>query len=166
AVATAPAVIVRDQFNNPVAGVAVVFAVGSGSGTSSITGADQTTNASGIATVGSWTLGRTTGGYTLTASSAGLTGSPVTFTATATAGAAARLAMATQPSGTVQNGVIFPQQPVVQLQDASGNPVSQSGTTVTAAIASGGGTLGGTATATTNSAGTAVFTNLSIIGTV
>ena len=272
AVATAPAVIVRDQFNNPVAGVAVVFAVGSGSGTSSITGADQTTNASGIATVGSWTLGRTTGGYTLTASSAGLTGSPVTFTATAraaapasiavsagnnqsapagsavptppavvlrdqfdnpvagvavtfavaagggsvnpttpvttgadgiaavtswtlgttagtnrltatasgsgitgnplsftatgTAGAAARLAMATQPSGTVQSGVIFPQQPVVQLQDASGNPVSQSGTTVTAAIASGGGTLGGTATATTNSAGTAVFTNLSIIGTV
>ncbi|PYO69270.1 MAG: hypothetical protein DMD69_03370, partial [Gemmatimonadetes bacterium] len=272
AVATAPAVIVRDQFNNPVAGVAVVFAVGSGSGTSSITGADQTTNASGIATVGSWTLGRTTGGYTLTASSAGLTGSPVTFTATAraaapasiavsagnnqsapagsavptppavvlrdqfdnpvagvavtfavaagggsvnpttpvttgadgiaavtswtlgttagtnrltatasgsgitgnplsftatgTAGAAARLAMATQPSGTVQSGVIFPQQPVVQLEDASGNPVSQSGTTVTAAIASGGGTLGGTATATTNSAGTAVFTNLSIIGTV
>src|SRR5439155_1403283 len=77
AVATAPAVIVRDQFNNPVAGVAVVFAVGSGSGTSSITGADQTTNASGIATVGSWTLGRTTGGYTLTASSAGLTGSRV-----------------------------------------------------------------------------------------
>ncbi len=270
AVTTPPAVIVRDQFNNPVAGVAVVFAVGSG--TSSITGADQTTNASGIATVGSWTLGRTTGVYTLTATSAGLTGSPVTFTATAsaaapasiavsagnnqsapagtavptppavvlrdqfdnpvpgvavtfavaagggsvnpttpvttgadgiaavtswtlgttaganrltaaasgsgitgnplsftatgTAGAAARLAMATQPSGTVQSGVIFPQQPVVQLEDASGNPVNQSGTTVTAAIASGGGTLGGTATATTNAAGTAVFTNLFITGTV
>ena len=44
------------------------------------------TDASGIATVGSWTLGAAAGANTLTATSAGLTGSPVTFTATGDAG--------------------------------------------------------------------------------
>src|SRR5947208_2345735 len=66
---------------------------------------------------------------------------------------------------TAQSGVAFAQQPVVQLRDASGNPVSQTGVTVTAAIASGGGTLGGTLTATTNGSGVASFTNLAITGT-
>src|SRR2546430_8137938 len=42
------------------------------------------------------------------------------------------------------SGVAFLQQPVIQLQDASGNSVSQVGVTVRASIASGGGTLGGT----------------------
>src|SRR2546429_1077444 len=70
----------------------------------------------------------------------------------------------TQPSTTAQSGVAFAQQPVVQLRDASGNPVSQTGVTVTAAIASGGGTLGGTLTATTNGSGVASFTNLAITG--
>ena len=51
----------------------------------SVTGGNQTTNASGIATVGSWTLGTTTGANTLTATSTGLTGSPLTYNATATA---------------------------------------------------------------------------------
>ena len=40
------------------------------------------------------------------------------------------------------------QQPVIQLQDANSNAVSQSGVVVTAEVASGGGTLSGTATAT------------------
>src|SRR5204862_713831 len=76
---------------------------------------------------------------TLTASATGLTGSPVTFTATATAGAAAKLAITTEPSSSAQSGAPFAQQPVVQLQDANGNPVSQSGVTVTAVVASGPG---------------------------
>src|SRR5439155_1639743 len=49
-------------------------------------------------------------------------------------------------------------------RDASGNPASQAGVTVTAAIATGGGTLGGTLTATTNGSGVASFTNLAITG--
>ena len=81
-----PSVIVRDAGNLPVAGVAVTFAVASGAGT--ITGAVATTNASGIATVGSWTLGALAGANTLTATSAGLAGSPVTISATATAAVA------------------------------------------------------------------------------
>lgn len=82
-VAIPPSVIVRDASNNPVAGVLVTFAIASGGG--SLTGASQTTNATGIATVGSWTLGAPAGANTITAASAGLTGSPLTFTATGTA---------------------------------------------------------------------------------
>src|SRR5205823_5913121 len=165
AVATPPSVIVRDQFNNPVAGVAVTFAVAPGEGAVDPTTA-VTTNGSGIAAATSWTLGPTDGTNTLTASSAGLTGSPVTFTATGTPGAAARLALTTPPSSTAQNGVPFAQQPVLQVQDVNGNPISQSGTTVTASIASGpsGATLGN-ATATTGSNGAASFSGLRLSGT-
>ena len=84
AVSTAPSVIVKDAKNDPIAGVTVAFAVATGGG--SVTGASAVTNASGIATVGSWKLGVAAGVNTLTATSAGLTGSPVTFTATGTPG--------------------------------------------------------------------------------
>jgi plastocyanin len=43
------------------------------------------TGTNGIATIGSWTLGDSPGSNSLSASAAGLTGSPVTFTAMATA---------------------------------------------------------------------------------
>ena len=78
AVSTPPSVIVEDTNDNPVSGVSVTFAVASGGG--SVTGLTATTDAAGIATVGSWTLGATAGANTLTASSDSLTGSPVTFT--------------------------------------------------------------------------------------
>src|SRR5256886_11048075 len=90
AVSTPPSVIVKDANGNPVAQVAVTFAAAPGNGT--ITGGSQTTNGSGIATVGSWTLSATAGSNTLTATSGSLSGSPVTFTATGTAGAAATIA--------------------------------------------------------------------------
>ncbi len=82
AVSTAPSVLVTDANNNPVSGVSVTFAVASGGG--SITGGTATTDAAGIATVGSWMLGTTAGANTLTVTSAGLTGSPLTFAAAAT----------------------------------------------------------------------------------
>ena len=83
AVASPPAVIVRDGAGNPMAGVAVTFAVTSGGGTVNPATA-VTTNASGIAAVTSWTLGPTAETNTLTATAAGngIAGNPVTFTAT------------------------------------------------------------------------------------
>src|SRR5204862_5646103 len=110
---------------NPVQGVTVTFAAAAGSG--GVTGGTQTTNGSGIATVGSWTLSTTAGTNTLAAASSGLTGSPVTFTAEGTAGAATKLVLTTAPSSSAQSGVALAQQPVLQLEDANGNPVSQSG---------------------------------------
>src|SRR5438874_2568834 len=97
AVGSPPSVLVRDGVGNPVASVPVTFAVVLGNGT--ITGANQTTNTSGIATVGSWTLGSTAGTNTLTATAtgSGITGNPVTFTADGTPGPAATLAFVVQP---------------------------------------------------------------------
>lgn len=78
AVAIAPAVRVNDALGNPVAGIAVTFTVSSGGGTAS--GTTVTSNASGIATVGSWVMGSVTGTNTLTASAPGL--ASVVFSAT------------------------------------------------------------------------------------
>jgi hypothetical protein len=50
----APSALVRDQFLNPVSGATVTFSATAGGG--SVTGATPTTLASGVATVGSWTL--------------------------------------------------------------------------------------------------------------
>jgi hypothetical protein len=84
AVRTPPSVVVLDQFNNPVAGIAVTFAVTSGGGLVSPT-TPVTTTASGIAAATSWTLGTTPGTNTLTATATGLAGSPMTFSAAANA---------------------------------------------------------------------------------
>lgn len=78
---TRPAVKVTDADGIGVPGVQVVFAVTGGGG--SLTGGTIVTNSSGVATVGSWTMGPAAGANTLTATSDGLNGSPVTFTANA-----------------------------------------------------------------------------------
>lgn len=77
-VAVKPAVRIADAFDNPVAGISVTFEVASGGG--SITGATQTTDADGIATVGSWTLGAS-GTNTLNATVSGPSLAPATFSA-------------------------------------------------------------------------------------
>ena len=74
-----PAVVVRDANANPVAGVTVEFEIVSGGG--SITGASQVTDANGRAAVGSWTLGGGANVLQATASGTGISGNPVTFTA-------------------------------------------------------------------------------------
>jgi hypothetical protein len=161
AVAIPPSVIVRDGSSNPVSGVSVTFAVASGGG--SATGLSATTNGAGIATVGSWTLGTTAGPNTLTATSAGLAGSPVTFTATGTPGAPTRLAFVDQPGGGPVNEVWFG-QPAVAIKDALGNTVTTSTTQVTLTITSnpGGGSLDCFANPKTTFGGIAYFDGCSI----
>jgi hypothetical protein len=75
-----PSVVVRNQSGQPVSGAHVTFTVETGGGT--VTGPNATTDASGIATVGSWTLGPSSGSNTLVARSGNLPS--VTFTANAT----------------------------------------------------------------------------------
>jgi len=163
---TAPVVQLRDISGNsvPQSGIQVSAAVTPSAGVT-LGGGTATTSASGAATFSAATLSGPAGSYTLTFSSGALT--PATSTAiTVGAGGGSRLSLTTQPSPTAQNGVPFAVQPVVQLRDASNNPVAQSGVVVTVAILTGGGTLGGTTTATTNAAGVATFSGLSITGTV
>src|SRR5207248_3014525 len=165
AFAQQPVVQLRDGAGNPVSesGMTVTAAIATGGGTlgGTLTAA---TNGSGLASFTNLSITGAAGDRTLGFSATGLTGA-VSTTITVGAGAATQLTLTTQPSATAQSGVTFAQQPVVQLRDGAGNPVSQSGVTVTAAIATGAGTLGGTLTATTTSGGTASFTNLSISGT-
>jgi adhesin/invasin len=89
AVATPPAVKVLDVYGNAVPGVPVTFTVYNGLGT--VTGANAVSNASGIATVGSWTLGPFAGVQTLRASAPTTSASDADFTATATTGQAAAI---------------------------------------------------------------------------
>lgn len=81
--AVAPSVLLTDASGNPVSGVVVTFAVASGGGV--LTGAAPTSDGFGIARVGSWTLGPTSGSnsVTATATGSGISGNPVSFTATA-----------------------------------------------------------------------------------
>lgn len=83
AVPTAPAVVVRDLSSNPLSGVPVTFTVTGGGGfVGSVT---AYTNASGVATAGSWTLGTPATVNTLSATAAGASGS-VAFTASGCGG--------------------------------------------------------------------------------
>jgi hypothetical protein len=159
-----PVVQLRDSGGNLVsqAGVDVTASIGSGAGTLGGT-LTVATDGSGVATFTNLVITGTVGDRTLDFVATGLTGT-TSNTVTVTAGDADQLSITTQPSASVQSGIAFPQQPVVQVQDASGNDVTQAGVDVNVAIASGAGTLGGTLTATTNTSGVATFTNLVITG--
>jgi hypothetical protein len=149
---------VVDADGNPVPGAGITWTVTGGGG--SVDPPTGTTDASGQAST-HWTLGSLP--ITNTVEAFGPVGS-ATFTATATTGLPAALAMRTQPSSTAQVGIPFSRQPVVQLRDAQGNDVAQSGVAVTAARALGSGDLGGTITRSTDGNGRATFTDLKITG--
>ncbi len=150
-----PAVIVKDALGNPTPGVSVTFVVASGGGL--VTAAAVTTNASGIATVGSWTLGPVAGVNTLNAAAAGL--GSVSFTATSTAGAVASLAKNSGDNQAAAAGSAVPIAPSVIVKDANGN--AKPGVAVVFAIASGGGSVTG-ATVSTNAAGIATVGSWSL----
>jgi adhesin/invasin len=85
-VATLPAVLVSDQFGNPVPGVSITF--GSVTGGGVIGGSPASTGVDGIARPGSWQLGTTAGdsahgtylnGVTASPASGTLAGSPIVF---------------------------------------------------------------------------------------
>jgi hypothetical protein len=149
---TAPAVILKDAFNNARPGVAVTFSVAAGNG--AITGASQTTNASGVATVGSWALGDVgTNTLTATVTGTGIAGNPVNFTATSlSAGAPANVALVVGNNQPGLGGYGVNVRPAVLVTNASSNPVPNA--TVTFAVASGGGSVTG-GVATTNANGVA-----------
>jgi hypothetical protein len=134
AVPVDPSVVVRDGNGTPVPGVPVVFAVASGGG--SVSGANATTGADGIATVGSWTLGGTAGTNTLTATvgAGGVSGNPVTFTATATGGApnADHSAVSAAPSTIAASQGSATSTITVTVRDARGNPLSGQAVTLSA----------------------------------
>lgn len=134
---------VTDARGTGVSGVAVSFAVVSGAG--SVSPSSATTDASGQASA-TWTLGTAAGANTATAAVAGLSGSPVTFTATARAGAAARLVKLSGDAQTATVGAALTDSLAVKVTDAFDNPVA--GASVTWSATAGGGSLSPTTSAT------------------
>lgn len=115
-----------------------------------------TTNAAGLATFNNITVSKPGTGYTLMASSGGLTpASSSSFSMSAT-----QLVFIQQPTSGNINTPIGPV--TVQAQNSLGQPLS--GISITMAIGNnpGGGTLGGTTTLTTGGNGRATFSNLTI----
>jgi len=149
-----PAVLVTDGSGNPVSNVPVGFAVASGGG--SITVGTGVTNASGVASLTSWTLGPVVGINTITVTSSAIPTASLTFTATGILGPAAILTIVTGDDQTATVGAATPVAPSAKLTDAFGNPVA--GVIVTFAPATGGGAVTGGA-ATTNAQGIATVTS-------
>ncbi|HAJ56360.1 MAG TPA: hypothetical protein DCL35_01160 [Candidatus Omnitrophica bacterium] len=92
--------LVSDAYGNPAQGVNVSFATGSYPGGAtgySVTPLSASSSASGLVST-AFTLGNLEGTYTATATSAGLTGSPLTFTASALAPTAMNIVSGTPQS--------------------------------------------------------------------
>jgi len=165
-----PAVLVMDAFGNPVPNVSVDFAATVGGG--SVTGPTANTNASGVATVGGWTLGTVVGGNALTATAGGLS---AVFSATAatTAPSAVTSLITSSLNSILAGGLSLL---TVQTKDDFGNDLTAGGFTVEFS-ASGGtstGIIGPTvdngdgtysATFTGNVAGSATTITASLNGT-
>ena len=129
--AIAPSVIIKDAGGVGISGAAVTFTVAAGGG--SLVGASAVTDASGIATVGSWTLGTAAGANTLTASAGSV---QVSFAATAVAGAPFRVRFRSSPAGTLANlaGATLAPAVVVNVVDANDNVITASTTSVDLAL--------------------------------
>ncbi len=157
-----PAVTVqlRDAAANPVAvaGTTITLVLATGTGVLSGT-TSQVTNASGLATFSDLSIDLA-GAKQLTAASAGLT-SAISGAFTITAGSATQLAYVQPPTPAAPGATLTPAV-TVQLQDAAGNPVAVTGTTITISLTSGTGVLSGTTSQLTDASGLATFNDLSI----
>jgi hypothetical protein len=147
---------VLDRFASPVRGVTVNWAAeggGSVDPVQSVTGADGRAGTRRV-------LGGQPSTYFTIASVEGLE-EAVTFTST---GLTARLVLTSQIPAIASSGIPLSPQPELRLEDADGTPIAREGVVVTVQIASGGGSLDGATSATSNADGLVAFTDLAIRG--
>jgi len=140
--AIAPAVTVqlKDSVGTPVstAGISVTIAIGANPGGGTLSGtATAVTNASGVATFAGLAINKVGVGYTLTATSSGMT-SATSSTFAVTFGTATQLAVTQSPTDSF-TGTVFFSQPVVTIQDAAGNTVTNATTIITVNAIAGAG---------------------------
>lgn len=148
-IATPVSIKAVDQFGNGVPNVLVQFSTFSGGGT--LTGRTQTTDASGIATVGSWQLGTVAGTQIIRADET-RTGANTLIRATATAAPASQFVVIDGNAQTGQSGKRLCTSPVIAVRDQYGNGIPQVPIVFTPG-ANSGTVVGGSATS--NNAGVA-----------
>src|SRR5471032_210284 len=117
ALASPLVVEVQDTNGDPVPGITIAWAVQSGAG--SVSTASNTTGPDGKASLPA-TLGKIVGANSFTATAAGLTNSPATFTATGVPGPAASF----QVSFPISVATHIPHSATVTAQDKNGNSTS------------------------------------------
>ncbi len=151
--------IVTDAFGNAVSGTSVTFAMSSGGGSVSPSTA-QTTGTDGKVSATA-TLGNVTGTHIFTATSTGLSGSPVSFSAS---GINAVPAAIVQVGGLTTAAVATTQNFAVQVNDSAGSPIAD--VNVTFAASAGGGSVSPTVVATgSDGRATTVVTLGNTVGT-
>ena len=155
-----PVVQVRDASNGVVVGAtnAVTATLVGGGGV--LSGTQTVSAVNGVATFTNLIV-TGPGSYTLSFAATGLT-TAVSPSFTINALPPTALGIGTQPSGAT-TGTPLTTQPVIQVKDVNGGVVVAATNNVTAAIASGTGTLSGTTTVAAVN-GLATFTNLVITG--
>jgi hypothetical protein len=168
-VAIAPAVQVtaRDASGNPATGftgpITVAITNGTGTGGAVLSGTLTVSAVAGVATFSNLSINLAGTGYTLTATSAGLT-SATSSAFNINPAAATQLAFTVQPTSR-NAGVAFSPSVQVTARDAAGNTATSFAGGVTIAITGGTGTTGanllGTLTQTA-SAGVATFAGVSV----
>jgi hypothetical protein len=151
---------VEDQFGDKIQSpsFSIAMAIGTNPSGGVLSGTTPvTTDATGLATFSDLSINNAGNGYTLVATTGSLSVTSAPFDET---GVATHLVFVQQPtSGTV--GAVINPPITVQVEDASDAPVG--GTfSITMAVNSGPGNLGGTVTRTTNSNGLATFDDLTL----
>jgi hypothetical protein len=136
-----------DQFGNIVgAGTnTVTLALGNNPGGGTLSGTTTVTMVAGVATFSSLSLNKTGTGYTLVASSSGLTGA-TSAGFRITPATASKLAFLTQPSNGIAGAPFAPAVQVVLLDRFDNATTSTAPVTVALGSNPAGGTLGGTTT--------------------
>ena len=146
AFATQPIVTVEDAAGNTVttSTLSVTLSLTTGAGT--LGGTVSMSAVAGIADFTGKGLNIDLAGTNkvLTATSGALTVGTTSPAFTITAGTATKLAFTTQPSATTASTAAFATQPIVTVEDAAGNTVTTSTTSITLSLTTGTGTLGGT----------------------
>jgi plastocyanin len=153
AITPAVKVTVQDANGNPVTSsvAPITIAIGNNPGGATLGGTTTQAAATGVATFSDLTLDNSGAGYTLSASSSGLTSA--TSGAFNVFGAAALIAMDAGDNQTAEVGSAVPIDPQVLVTDANGVPVSQA--PVTFQVTAGGGTVAPVTPVSTSSLGLA-----------
>jgi hypothetical protein len=156
-------VTIQDAGGNTVvtSSAAINIAMGANPGGGALGGTLTASASSGVATFSTLWINKPGTGYTLNATSSGLTGAAST-TFTITPGAASKVVFSQQPGSAVSMVALSPAIQVT-VQDALGNTITTSSASITVAIAPnpGGAVLGGVLMASA-SGGVASFSNLTI----